>query len=244
MELVPLPRRGGGQRRLQTRKQRRTDQSFSEPLLANELPTSGLDTSDWARRTRRTQSVLGDTQAPLPLTTHSNYRPPQPVGVDARLKQDHLDDYLYFTGPEPPSRAIRRQQLQRLNHKNPAVDLGGFFSHGCCCMQCVRTQEIGITENFGQFQEILAPGFYCMAWPLSDIAGRMSLRIQQLDVVCETKTKDDGELCATDRCSSFSACIRAKQCAVCLLSNQSLCMSKCLFNFGCSLRMHTTRFIA
>ena len=48
-----------------------------------------------------------------------------------------------------------------------------------------------MTENFGQFQEIIPPGFYCLLWPMSDIAGRLSLRIQQMDVVCETKTKDN-----------------------------------------------------
>jgi hypothetical protein len=70
---------------------------------------------------------------------------------------------------------------------------GGLFSHGFCWMQCVRTQELGITENFGEFQEIVGPGLYCMAWPFNSIAGRLSLRIQQLDIVCETKTSDNGE---------------------------------------------------
>jgi hypothetical protein len=116
-------------------------------------------------------------------------------------QQEILHDYLFFDGPAPPSvkRALQRQapalhRNPRLQRENPAVDMGGFFSYGCCCMQCIRTQEIGITENFGQFQEILAPGFYCLAWPFSSIAGRLSLRVQQLDVVCETKTKDNGTL--------------------------------------------------
>jgi len=83
--------------------------------------------------------------------------------------------------------------VQFYNNKNPAIDLGGgFLSRGFLCCQCVRTQEVAITENFGRFEEVLyQPGFYCVAWPLANISGRLSLRIQQLDVVCETKTKDN-----------------------------------------------------
>jgi regulator of protease activity HflC (stomatin/prohibitin superfamily) len=57
-------------------------------------------------------------------------------------------------------------------------------------MQCVRTQEIGFIEQCGEFQEILGPGCYCMAWPVNTISDRLSLRIQQLEIVCETKTSD------------------------------------------------------
>jgi regulator of protease activity HflC (stomatin/prohibitin superfamily) len=62
---------------------------------------------------------------------------------------------------------------------------------GCCCLRCVRTQEVGIVEDLGQFKRLLPPGLHCVCWPLQDIVGKLSLRIQQLDVVCETKTKDN-----------------------------------------------------
>jgi regulator of protease activity HflC (stomatin/prohibitin superfamily) len=62
---------------------------------------------------------------------------------------------------------------------------------GCCCAQCVRTQEVGIVEDLGQFKRILSPGLHCIFWPLQSIVGRLSLRVQQLDVICETKTKDN-----------------------------------------------------
>jgi regulator of protease activity HflC (stomatin/prohibitin superfamily) len=62
---------------------------------------------------------------------------------------------------------------------------------GFCCAQCVRTQEVGIVEDLGQFKTLLDPGFHCLCWPITNIVGRLSLRIQQLDVVCETKTKDN-----------------------------------------------------
>ena len=65
------------------------------------------------------------------------------------------------------------------------------MSDACCCLVCVRTQEVGVVEDLGQFKQLLDPGLHCIFWPLSNIVGRMSLRIQQLDVVCETKTKDN-----------------------------------------------------
>jgi regulator of protease activity HflC (stomatin/prohibitin superfamily) len=46
-------------------------------------------------------------------------------------------------------------------------------------------------EDLGQFKTLLDPGFHCLLWPITTIVGRLSLRIQQLDVVCETKTKDN-----------------------------------------------------
>jgi len=65
------------------------------------------------------------------------------------------------------------------------------MSDACCCFVCVRTQEVGVVEDLGQFKSLLNPGLHCITWPLQNIVGRMSLRIQQLDVLCETKTKDN-----------------------------------------------------
>lgn len=62
---------------------------------------------------------------------------------------------------------------------------------GCLCFQCVRTKQVGIVEDLGQFKRLLDPGLHFVLWPISSIVGRLSLRIQQLDVICETKTKDN-----------------------------------------------------
>mmetsp|Transcript_9425 Transcript_9425/g.12487 ORF Transcript_9425/g.12487 Transcript_9425/m.12487 type:complete len:286 (+) Transcript_9425:253-1110(+) len=62
---------------------------------------------------------------------------------------------------------------------------------GCCCLQCIRTQEVGIVEDLGQFKKLLNPGLTLVMWPCSSVVGTLSLRIQQLDVYCETKTKDN-----------------------------------------------------
>jgi regulator of protease activity HflC (stomatin/prohibitin superfamily) len=63
--------------------------------------------------------------------------------------------------------------------------------NGCCCFAYIRTEEVGIVEDLGQFKRLLDPGRHCLLWPLQSVVGTLSLRIQQLDIVCETKTKDN-----------------------------------------------------
>lgn len=46
-------------------------------------------------------------------------------------------------------------------------------------------------ERFGQFSDIKSAGLACVAWPCQDVVARLSLRTQQLDVNCETKTRDN-----------------------------------------------------
>ncbi|GKY98932.1 hypothetical protein MPSEU_000849000 [Mayamaea pseudoterrestris] len=70
--------------------------------------------------------------------------------------------------------------------QNPPI-CGG----NCCCFQCVRQQEVAVVENLGEFKELLDPGLHCILWPLQCVVGRLSLRLQQLNVTCETKTKDN-----------------------------------------------------
>lgn len=55
----------------------------------------------------------------------------------------------------------------------------------------VKQQSAAIIERFGKFQSIRHSGLQ-MKIPLIDrVAGRLSLKIQQLDVIIETKTLDD-----------------------------------------------------
>ena len=50
---------------------------------------------------------------------------------------------------------------------------------------------MGFIESCGAFDEIVGPGCYCFPyWPLRSISHRLSLRIQQLDIVCEVNTAD------------------------------------------------------
>ena len=55
----------------------------------------------------------------------------------------------------------------------------------------VRQQTSAIVERFGKFVSVRQSGLQLKIPIIDSIAGRLSLRIQQLDVVVETKTKDD-----------------------------------------------------
>ena len=55
----------------------------------------------------------------------------------------------------------------------------------------VKQQTAAIIENFGKFSSIRTSGLQLKIPVVQRIAGRMNLKIQQLDVLVETKTKDD-----------------------------------------------------
>ncbi|WP_100610498.1 SPFH domain-containing protein [Confluentibacter lentus] len=55
----------------------------------------------------------------------------------------------------------------------------------------VKQQSAAIIERFGKFQSIRHSGPQFKIPLVDRIAGRLSLKIQQLDVIVETKTKDD-----------------------------------------------------
>ncbi len=55
----------------------------------------------------------------------------------------------------------------------------------------VKQQTAAIIERFGKFKSIRQAGLQLKIPLIDRIAGRISLKIQQLDVIVETKTKDD-----------------------------------------------------
>ena len=55
----------------------------------------------------------------------------------------------------------------------------------------VKQQTAAIIERFGRFKSIRHAGLNLKVPLIDKIAGRISLKIQQLDVIVETKTKDD-----------------------------------------------------
>ena len=55
----------------------------------------------------------------------------------------------------------------------------------------VKQQSSAIVERFGRFLVVRRPGLHIKIPLIDKIAGRLSLRILQLDVIVETKTKDD-----------------------------------------------------
>jgi hypothetical protein len=51
-------------------------------------------------------------------------------------------------------------------------------------------KTIAIREVFGKYEDVLVPGCHYVPWCMGrQIVGYLSLRVQQLDFRCETKTK-------------------------------------------------------
>ena len=58
-----------------------------------------------------------------------------------------------------------------------------------CCVQ-VDQSTVAIKERFGKFEDVLDPGCHCVPWIIgSRVSGKLTLRLRQMDVRCETKTK-------------------------------------------------------
>ena len=51
--------------------------------------------------------------------------------------------------------------------------------------------DAGIIENCGKYSRIAPAGCVCIACPFENIVSRISLKVKQLDVHCDTKTKDN-----------------------------------------------------
>ena len=63
------------------------------------------------------------------------------------------------------------------------VFLGSFFT--------VSTAQVAVITRFGKFVSVAEPGLN-WKWPFIDaIAGRVSLRVNQITLTMETKTKDN-----------------------------------------------------
>jgi regulator of protease activity HflC (stomatin/prohibitin superfamily) len=61
----------------------------------------------------------------------------------------------------------------------------------CLIPFTVSTAEVGIIEQFGRFKRLASPGLGCLICCVEDMVGKMSFRVQQLDVRVETKTLDN-----------------------------------------------------
>lgn len=65
------------------------------------------------------------------------------------------------------------------------------------CFFTISTSEVGIVERFGKYSRLAHPGLGCVACPADVLVGRMSFRVQQIDVRVETKTLDNVFITAT-----------------------------------------------
>lgn len=61
------------------------------------------------------------------------------------------------------------------------------------CLLCfqISTSEVGVVETWGKFNRIAHPGCNFMVCGMSALVGKISLRVQQLNVRVETKTLDN-----------------------------------------------------
>lgn len=167
---------------------------------------------------RHNRKSRGPKRIQQEIELSSRYRPPGAVSVSPSvvqgvpvvpLPQQKLLTGSYSTIPWEKPVTGRNNSTNRghearsfptrrhlLRNDNPAEQLvQPLFSNGICCLQCVRTQEVGIVETCGAFEEIVGPGIYTGGcWPCTVIVSRLSLRVQQMDIKMESKTKDNGTL--------------------------------------------------
>ena len=59
------------------------------------------------------------------------------------------------------------------------------------CFFIVKQQTSGVVERLGKFQSVRSSGFQLKIPVIDAVVGRINLKVQQLDVMVETKTKDD-----------------------------------------------------
>jgi len=59
------------------------------------------------------------------------------------------------------------------------------------CFFTISTSEVGIVETWGKYSRSVQPGLGFTLCPMEQLVGRLSFRVQQLDVRVETKTLDN-----------------------------------------------------
>ena len=96
-----------------------------------------------------------------------------------------------------------------------------------CCVQ-VDQSTVAIKESFGKYNDVLDPGCHCVPWFIGhQIAGKLSLRVQQLDVRCETKTKVSLPIVLMHNHSTSTSIIYVLLCTflLCYLTNKARLIS-------------------
>jgi len=59
------------------------------------------------------------------------------------------------------------------------------------CIFTISTAEVGIVETCGRYAGPRQAGLNCVCYPITTLAGKLSFRVQQLNVRVETKTLDN-----------------------------------------------------
>jgi regulator of protease activity HflC (stomatin/prohibitin superfamily) len=62
---------------------------------------------------------------------------------------------------------------------------------GVFCFYCIETQDMAVIEKCGKFDRAVPGGLQVVLWPCESVSGAVSLKMQLLNVRCETKTLDN-----------------------------------------------------
>jgi len=65
------------------------------------------------------------------------------------------------------------------------------------CLFTISTAEAGVIERFGKYDRTVQAGLNCIVYPYESLVGRVTFRVQQIDVRVETKTLDNVFITAT-----------------------------------------------
>jgi len=61
----------------------------------------------------------------------------------------------------------------------------------CCCFVCIREKEAGVVESCGRYYKVSPAGCIFLTPCFLTLTARVSLKIKNIEVACETKTKDN-----------------------------------------------------
>lgn len=95
------------------------------------------------------------------------------------------------TVAKAPFATIYSRNTAAIQDKQEAKKMSGGVLNLICCA-CVPQSTAGVVERFGKFSRVISPGLNFLACCIGEfVAGSVSLRVRQLDVTIETKTKDN-----------------------------------------------------
>lgn len=92
---------------------------------------------------------------------------------------------IFWNPPVPNHRHLN--SYSKLTNYNPRAT----YTHYLQIPFTISTAEVGVIERFGKFTRLATPGLGFVLCGIEQLVGRMSYRVQQLDVRVETKTLDN-----------------------------------------------------
>jgi len=116
------------------------------------------------------------------FSLYSTYTPPEATTTIIALHTFSLQESPSHHHQSPNlDSPIHSDYIETQSSSSSTSFMSSYLCCGSCtqrflCLQCIRTNELGILETFGQFQSILVPGFHCVPlWPWAQHVKRISL---------------------------------------------------------------------